>query len=56
MALPIRSIPVLEGEVARRFIKNAEEAYKKRGTVHFSQEEIDAYRAIVEKSRKNFTY
>jgi len=36
MAMPIRSIPVLEGEVARRFIKEAKENEKKRGSIKFS--------------------
>ena len=37
MAMPIRSIPVLEGEVARRFIKEAKENEKKRGSIKFSE-------------------
>lgn len=47
MAIPIRSVPVLEGEVARRFIKEAKENEKKRGSIRFSEEEVAAFRAIV---------
>jgi hypothetical protein len=54
MATPIRSIPVLEGEVARRFEREARKAEKNRGTIKFSQEQIDSYKRIIEKSRKNF--
>jgi len=52
MAMPIRSIPVLEGEVARRFIKEAKENEKRRGTYKFSEEDIASYRAIIEDARK----
>jgi hypothetical protein len=54
MAIPIRSIPVLEGEVARRFERKARNAEKKRGTIKFTQEQIDSYKKIIEKSQKNF--
>ncbi|MDR2848831.1 MAG: hypothetical protein LBV39_06985, partial [Bacteroidales bacterium] len=33
MAIPIKSIPVLEGEVARKFEKEARKAEKNRGVV-----------------------
>jgi hypothetical protein len=52
MAIPIRSIPVLEGEVARRFIKEAKANEKKRGTDKFSEEDIASFRAIIEDARK----
>ena len=52
MATPIRSIPVLEGEVARRFIKEAKENEKKRGSIKFSEEAIASYQAIIEDARK----
>jgi hypothetical protein len=53
MATPIRSIPVLEGEVARRFEREARKAEKNRGTIDFTQQMKDC-RAMIEKSRKNF--
>ena len=52
MAIPIRSIPVLEGEVARRFLKEARENEKKRGTLKFSDESVAMYKAIIEKAKK----
>jgi hypothetical protein len=54
MALEIRGIPVLEGEVARRFIREAKENEKKRGSIEITPEQREAYNAIVEKSKKNF--
>jgi hypothetical protein len=44
MAIPVRSIPVLEGEVARRFEREARKAEKNRGTIKYSQEKIDSVR------------
>ncbi|MDR2680356.1 MAG: hypothetical protein LBC47_06055 [Tannerella sp.] len=52
MAIPIRSVPVLEGEVARRFLKEAKENEKKRGTHRFSEESIASYRRIIEKAKE----
>ena len=52
MAIPIRSVPVLEGEVANRFIKVAKKNEKKRGSLKFSDEEIASYRGIIEKAKK----
>jgi hypothetical protein len=52
MATPIRSIPVLEGEVARRFVKEAKENEKKRGTYKFSKESVASYKGILEKAKK----
>jgi hypothetical protein len=52
MAIPIRSVPVLEGEVARRFIKEAKENEKKRGSLKFSDEEIVSYKGIIEKAKR----
>ena len=46
MAIPIRSVPVLEGEVARRFIKEAKENEKKRGSLQFSEREIASYNLL----------
>ena len=55
MAIPIRGIPVLEGEVARRFIKEAKENEKKRGSMKFSEESIASFRGIIEDAKKNNT-
>jgi hypothetical protein len=55
MAIPIRSVPVLEGEVARRFIKEAKENEKKRGSLKFSDEEIASYREIIEDAKRRGT-
>jgi len=55
MAMPIRSIPVLEGEVARRFIREARENEKKRGTIKFSEESIASFRGIIEDAKKHGT-
>jgi hypothetical protein len=52
MATPIRSIPVLEGEVARRFLKEAKENEKKRGTQPLSPESKEVYRKIMTEFRK----
>ena len=52
MAIPIRSVPVLEGEVARRFLKEAKENEKKRGSLKFSEEEIASYKGIIEKAKR----
>ena len=52
MAMPIRGIPVLEGEVARRFIKEAKENEKKRGTLKFSDEDVASFHAIIEKAKR----
>jgi hypothetical protein len=52
MALPIRSVPVLEGEVARRFIREAKANEKKRGTQKLSEEAIASYKAIMERAKR----
>ena len=52
MAMEIRALPVLEGEVARRFIKEAKENEKKRGTRKLSEEAIVSYKGIIEKAKK----
>jgi hypothetical protein len=36
MAIPIRAIPVLEGEVAKRFYREMRKAERERGTIHLS--------------------
>jgi len=52
MAIPIRGIPVLEGEAARRFLKEAKANEKKRGSIKFSEESIASFRAIMEDAKK----
>ena len=52
MAMPIRSVPVLEGAAARRFIKEAKANEKRRGTMRFSDEEMASCRAILEKAQR----
>ena len=52
MAIPIRSVPVLEGEVSRRFLKEAKENEKKRSSLKFSEEEVASYRGIIEKAKR----
>ena len=52
MAIPIRSFPVLEGEIARRFIKEAKENEKKRGSIKISEEDKASYRAFMEKAKR----
>jgi hypothetical protein len=47
MAIPIRSIPVLEGEVAERFMREMKKAEKRRGTIKFSQEEVDGFKKMM---------
>ncbi|OAV72881.1 hypothetical protein Barb6_00725 [Bacteroidales bacterium Barb6] len=38
MAIPIRDLPTLTGKDAERFIKKANETYKRKGTIDFSKE------------------
>jgi hypothetical protein len=52
MAIPIRSIPVLEGEAARRFLRDAKANEKKRGTYKFSKESVEAYNKIIANTKK----
>ena len=52
MAIPIRGIPVLEGDIARRFIKESKANEKKRGTYKFSEEEIASYKGIIERAKR----
>ncbi|MDR1337098.1 MAG: hypothetical protein LBK22_09740 [Tannerella sp.] len=53
MATPIRSIPVLEGELARRFVKEAKENEKnRRGTQPLSPESKEVSRKILADFRK----
>jgi hypothetical protein len=57
MAMPIRmGIPPLEGEVARRFIKEANDNLKKRGTCPIPEEYKVAYEAMRERQIKEGTW
>jgi hypothetical protein len=47
MALSIRGIPVLEGEAARRFLKEAKKAEKERNTIDIT-ENMKVFREIRE--------
>ena len=53
MALAIKSIPVLEGEDAERFVKEAEEKSKNKKQ-KLSKERAERLKKFLEKSR-NFT-
>ena len=53
MAIPIRAIPVLEGEVAKRFLREMKKAEKERGMIDIS-EDIKAARTLWERSKENF--
>ena len=50
--MPIRGIPVLEGKVARRFIKEAKENERKRGSIKFSEDAIASYEGIIANAKK----
>jgi hypothetical protein len=54
MAIPIRSTPVLEGELARHFIREAKANEKKRGTYKISDENRLAAREIWGEYVRNF--
>ena len=53
--MPIRSVPVLEGEVARRFIAEAEANEKRRGTMKFSEASRASFVGIIEDAKKHGT-
>lgn len=41
MSLPISNIPILTGEAAETFVKNAEEAELQRGSVDFTRQHAE---------------
>jgi len=51
MAMAISNIPVLTGEVAERFIQQAKQAEKERGTIDFSKQR-EMFRKIMERSHR----
>ena len=50
MAIEIKTIPVLHGEAAARFVEAADEALEKRGFIDFSKQVAKA-RAILKRSK-----
>jgi hypothetical protein len=54
MAIPIRSIPVLEGAVWRRFERERLKSEKRRGTIDIS-EDMKVYEAIIRKAKAKGT-
>ncbi len=46
MAIAIKSVPTLRSKAAKNFIKNAEEASKKRGSIDFSKEVKEANKIL----------
>ena len=51
MAIEFKTIPVLHGEAAARFVEAADEALEKRGSIDFSKQVAKA-RAILKRSPK----
>jgi hypothetical protein len=54
MAIPVRSFPVLEGEVAERFEKNARWAEAHRGSITFSKEKIESFNNIMKEYHQRY--
>ena len=54
MAIPIRSIPVLEGEVAARFLREARRAEKNPRRIVFSEDIRQAVRQANEDLRRQY--
>ena len=54
MAIPIRGIPVLEGEVAERFERERRKAERERGTIDISADR-EALREMMRKAREKGT-
>ena len=52
MAVHMKSIPTLRGQVGSRFIAMSEDNFRRRGSVDFSKEAANSM-AILEKSNKN---
>ena len=50
MAIEFKTIPVLHGEAAARFVEAADEALEKRGSIDFSKQVAKA-RAILKRSK-----
>jgi hypothetical protein len=56
MAEPIRSIPVLKGEVATRFEREARKAESERGSIRIPKERVAVFDAIIDDYRKTFRH
>jgi len=54
MAMPIRSFPVLEGEVAERFLREARKAERNPRKMEFSEETRRAVRQANEDLKKYY--
>ena len=54
MAIPIRGIPVLEGEVARRFERERRKAERERGTIDISADR-ESFREMMRKAQEKGT-
>lgn len=52
MALAISNIPVLTGEVAERFVQQAEENYRHRGSIDFSRQREECHRFELRNARR----
>lgn len=50
MAIEIKTIPVLHGDAAVRFVEAADEALKKHGSIDFSRQ-VAKTRAILKRSK-----
>jgi hypothetical protein len=55
MAIPIRSIPVLEGEVAERFLREAHQVEQKPRKLAFSEDIRQLVRQANEDLRKYYS-
>jgi hypothetical protein len=53
IAIPIIAIPLLEGEVVKRFLREMKKAEKERGTIDISDSK-KAAQILWERSRENF--
>jgi hypothetical protein len=51
MAIPIRSIPVLECETARRFEREARRAERERATIDISKQ-MEVFRGMMKDARE----
>jgi hypothetical protein len=53
MAVHMKSIPTLRGQVGSRFIAMSEENFRRRGSVDFSEEAANSRAILEKKSNKN---
>ena len=50
MAIAIKSIPILTDKIAQNFVRSADNATKKRGSVNFSKQ-VSSANKILEKAK-----